>query len=274
MFLQGVKDSFACIQTNAITVYTRSRTVRKRLTKSFLFNSALAALGVYAPVYILPITLIFHIVCLIVTAIWTNDVSKKTILMYPIKLYNVSPYNYYGHKLTQIPFEIIANTLYKILLLTCIQLTASVVDLMFFIPYALRTIVSVLLLSLTYGYISWDATLATAGYDLRARFAVIESNTLYFIGFGMPITLASSFWSSFFTSAAVYNLFSMWITVSAIIESQRIPQFTNRVYIPILRPYRAVLVRVVPTLSNKIGNCLRRWYVRKHDSNSVAHKLS
>ncbi len=274
MFLRGIKDSFACIQIDAITVYTKSRTVRKRLTKSFLFNVVLAAAGVYASWYVLPLILIWHIVCLIVTAIWTNDVSKKTILMYPIKIHNKSPYNYYGHVITKIPFEILANTVYKILLLTCIQLTSSIVDLLFFIPYMLRTTLSILLLSLTYGYISWDATLASAGYELTARFAVIESNALYFIGFGLPITLASYFWSSFFTNAAVYNLFSIWTTVSAIIQSNRVADFTNRVYIPILKPYRTFLARVVPSVSNKIGGWLRRHLVRKNDSNSVAAKFS
>jgi len=274
MLIQGIKDSFACIQTNAVTSYTKSRTLRKKLTKSFLFNTSLALLGSYAPWYILPGTLVFHIVCLIVTAIWTNDVSKKIIQMYPIKVYNVSPYDFNVQNVSRIPFEILANTVYKLLLLTCIQLTASVIDLLWFIPYLPRTTVSVLLLSLTYGYISWDATLATAGYSLTSRFAVIESNILYFIGFGLPITVASSFWSSFFTNAAIYNLFSMWITISALLQSQRIGDFTNRVYIPILKPYRTVLARIVPTLSNKIGGCLRRMYVRKDDRNSAAHKLS
>lgn len=274
MLIQGIKDSFACIHTDAITTYIKSRTIRKRLTTSFLFNVTLGILGLYGPWYVFPATLIFHILCLIVTAVWTNDVYKKSIQMYPIKIYNVSPYDFNIQKVSRIPFEIIGGIVYKILLLTCIQLTASIVDVITIIPYGVRTTASVLLLSLTYGFIAWDGTLGAAGYDLHSRFAVIESNTLYFIGFGLPITVASSFCGSFFTNAAVYNLFSVWLTMSSIFQSQRIALFENRVYIPILKPYRNVLQKVVPVLTNKIGYCLKRMYARKNDSNSAAHKLS
>jgi hypothetical protein len=267
MLIQGIKDSFACIHTDAITTYIKSRTIRKRLTTSFLFNGALSALGLYGPWYIFPATFIFHIVCLIVTAVWSNDVFKKSIQMHPVKIYNVSPYNFNIQTVNRIPFEIIGGIVYKILLLTCIQLTASIVDFITIVPYTVRTTASVLLLSLTYGFIAWDGTLGAAAYDLHARFAVIESNTLYFIGFGLPIALASSFWSSFFTNAAVYNLFSMWIMMSSVFQSQRLPSLENRVYIPILKPYRNLLQKVVPVLTNKIGNCLKRWYARKHDGN-------
>jgi len=258
MLWQGVQDSFACVQTNALASYTKSHTIRKRLTKVFLFNTALALLGSYGSWYIFPCTLVFHFVCLIVTTIWINDVSKKAIVMYPVKLYNVSPHNYSLQKAAQIPFEMVSHTVYKILLLTCIQLTATVVDLLFFVPFWPRTLVSILLLSLTYGFVAWDATLATAGYDVTARFAVIESNIPYFIGFGLPITIASTFWNSFFTNAAVYNLFSIWLTMSSIFVSERIPMLENRVYIPILQFYRRFLARIVPMISNKIASYITR----------------
>lgn len=258
MFWQGFTDSFACVQSNALTSYTKSHTIRKRLTKIFLFNAALALLGAYGPWYISPGTLIFHFVCLIVTTIWMNDVSKKALILYPVKLYNVPPHNYYSHKVSQIPFEILGHTVYKILLLTSIQLTATVVDLLWFVPFWPRTMVSITLLSLTYGFVAWDATLATAGYDVKARFAVIESNISYFIGFGLPITLASVFWSSFFTNAAAYNFIGVWLSLSSIFVSERIPKLENRVHIPILRPYRRLLTRVVPVISNKIASCLAR----------------
>jgi hypothetical protein len=258
MLIQGIKDSFACIQSNALTSYTKSHTIRKRLTKVFLFNAALALLGTYGPWYIFPGTLVFHFVCLIVTTIWMNDVSKKALVMYPVKLYNVSPHNYYLHKVSQIPFEILGHTVYKVLLLTSIQLTATFVDLLTFVPFWPRTLVSIMLLSLTYGFVAWDATLATAGYDVTARFAVIESNTTYFIGFGLPITIASVFWSSFFTNAAVYNFIGVWLSLSSIFVSERIPKLENRIYIPILKPYRRLLQCIVPALSNKIASFLSR----------------
>jgi hypothetical protein len=258
MFIQGLKDSFACIQTNAIQTYTKSNTIRKRLAKTFLFNAALAVLGMYGPWYTLPATLVLHIVCLIVTTIWINDVCKKALVIQPVKLYNVSPHNYYNVQVVQIPFAILGHTVYKIMLLTCIQLTATFVDLLTFVPYWPRTFVSLMLLSLTYGFVAWDGTLATAGYDVLARFAVIESNIVYFIGFGLPITLASSFWNSFFTNAAIYNLISVWLCLSPIFVSERIPKLENRIYIPILKPYRRLLQRIVPVLSNKIAHCLSR----------------
>jgi len=258
MFTQGLKDSFACIKTDAIQTYTQSKTIRKRLAKAFLFNGVLAVLGIYGQWYIIPGAIVFHIICLIVTTIWTNDVCKKALVIQPVKLYNVSTYNYNFQKAAQIPFEILGHTVYKIMLLTCIQLTAVVVDLLTFVPYWLRTIASLMLLSLTYGFVAWDGTLATAGYDVPTRFAVIESNIIYFIGFGLPITLASSFWNSFFTNAAVYNLISVWLCLSSIFVSERIPKLENRVYIPILKPYRRVLQWVVPVISNKIASCLSR----------------
>ncbi|RYG42163.1 hypothetical protein EON68_02185 [archaeon] len=111
------------------------------------------------------------------------------------------------------PFQVVAEGLFRSLLLMVMNTLAVVID-MLPLPVIPR-VAAVLLCAYACAFTAFDVAWSLRGVPLNTRLALAESNWAFFVAFGMGTSLATFFFNPVVNTAA-YCLLAPWLTLAAL----------------------------------------------------------
>lgn len=219
-FLAGLKESLAFHR--AARILYRSATIRTLFVKCLAFNGVFFVLSVFlfnamlsqadyrnqmlmSGLYYLFCILPLYIISFVLNAGWYNKIAKRHMYLLQQKQTKEmeTREEQYRNKrqqkdvLAEFQSQLVDNV-YSALLFIGMALQCSLLSLSSRLFW-----VQLVMFCWLYSFHCWHYKWAAMGYDIERRKMALANNWTFFLGFGIPLTLASSF-TSYFVSYGIF----------------------------------------------------------------------
>ncbi|KAI1278040.1 Etoposide-induced protein 2.4 -like protein [Halotydeus destructor] len=171
----------------------------------------------YGLLWILPLFLISRIV----NALWFQDIADATFKGRPQSLKSIA--------------KLFADTSFSLLIQAVFLVEATLIG-QLPLPHV-GWFISTLFLSLLYALYSFEYKWLNLGWELPKRLDYIETNWPYFLGFGLPLAIMTSYFDNFIINGCIFSILFPFFILSGNeakpqrTQCQRFPFFSSAVWL-------------------------------------------